>query len=99
MVSRLSGVYLLSFCLIGLNAESMPNLCSITSLGIPSKSDMSCEDIHIFLEKSDEREFLFGLKLRAETKLLISVIRVYRYFLISAPLLLVIHRLIGDGLV
>jgi hypothetical protein len=34
MVSFLSGVYLLYFCLIGLNAESILNLCSIISLGI-----------------------------------------------------------------
>jgi hypothetical protein len=31
-----------------------------------------------FPEKSDECEFLFGLKLRVETKLLIGVIGVYR---------------------
>jgi hypothetical protein len=40
MVSRLSGVYLLSFCLIGLNVGSMPNLCSITSLEIPGINDI-----------------------------------------------------------
>jgi hypothetical protein len=40
MVSRLSGVYLLSFCLIGLNDRSILNLCSITSLGIPGISDI-----------------------------------------------------------
>jgi hypothetical protein len=40
MVSRLSGVYLLSFCLIDLYDGLMPNLCSITSLGIPGISDI-----------------------------------------------------------
>jgi hypothetical protein len=40
MVSHLSGVYLLSFCLIGLYAGSKSNLCSITSLGIPDISDI-----------------------------------------------------------
>jgi hypothetical protein len=34
MVSHLSSVYLLSFCLTGLYDGSMPNLCSIISLGI-----------------------------------------------------------------
>jgi hypothetical protein len=60
---------------------------------------MPREDIQIFSEKSDEREFLFGLKLCVETELLISVIGVYRYFLVSGPLLLVIHRLISNGLI
>jgi hypothetical protein len=40
MVSHLSGVYRLTFCLIDLNAGSMPNLCSISSLGIPNISDI-----------------------------------------------------------
>jgi hypothetical protein len=40
MVSRLSGVYLLSFYLIGLYDGSMLNLCSITSPGIPSIYDI-----------------------------------------------------------
>jgi hypothetical protein len=40
MVSRLFGVYLLSFYLIDLYDGSMPNLCSITSLGITSISDI-----------------------------------------------------------
>jgi hypothetical protein len=40
MVSHLPGVYLLSFCLTGLYDGSMPNLCSITSLGIPDISDI-----------------------------------------------------------
>jgi hypothetical protein len=40
MVSCLSGVYLLSFYLIGLYDGSMSNLCSITSLGIPDISDI-----------------------------------------------------------
>jgi hypothetical protein len=40
MVSHLSGVYLLSFCLTGLYDGSMPNLCSITSIGILGISDI-----------------------------------------------------------
>jgi hypothetical protein len=40
MTSRLSGVYLLSFCLIGLNVVSMLNLCSTTSLVIPGISEI-----------------------------------------------------------
>jgi hypothetical protein len=40
MVSRLSGVYLLSFSLTGLYDGSMPNLCSITFLGIPGIYDI-----------------------------------------------------------
>jgi hypothetical protein len=60
---------------------------------------LPCEDIHIFPEKSDEHEFLFDLKLCAEMEILISVIGVYRYFLVSSPLLLVIYWLISDGLV
>jgi hypothetical protein len=40
MVSCLSSVYILSFCLIGLNVGSMSNSCSITSLGIPGISDI-----------------------------------------------------------
>jgi hypothetical protein len=40
MVLRLAGVYLLSFYLIGLYAESMPNLCSITSIGISNISNI-----------------------------------------------------------
>jgi hypothetical protein len=49
---------------------------------------LPCEDIDIFPEKGDKREFLFGFKLCAEMKLLISVIGVYRYFLVSAPFFL-----------
>jgi hypothetical protein len=49
---------------------------------------LPCKNIQIFSEKSDEGEFLFGLKLCVETELLISVIGVYRYFLISPPFFL-----------
>jgi hypothetical protein len=51
MVSRLSGVYLLSFYLIGLNAGSMPNLCSITSLGISDISDICHEKTSRFSQR------------------------------------------------
>jgi hypothetical protein len=40
MASHLSGVYLLSFCLIGLYDRSTPNFCSITSLEISGISDI-----------------------------------------------------------
>jgi hypothetical protein len=40
MVLRLSGVYLLSFCLISLYDGSMPNLFSIIPLGISGISDI-----------------------------------------------------------
>jgi hypothetical protein len=71
MVSCLYGVYLLSFCLISLNDRSIPNLCSITSLGTPGISDIfHVKNIEIFLEKSEEHKFLFGVKLRANLELL-----------------------------
>jgi hypothetical protein len=60
---------------------------------------VSCEDIQIFLEKSNECEFLFGVELRAETKLLVDVVGVHWNFLVCGPLLLVIRRLISSGLV
>jgi hypothetical protein len=41
--------------------------------------------------------FLFGIKLDTETKLLVGVIGVYRNFLVCAPLLLVICRLMAVG--
>jgi hypothetical protein len=40
MVSRLLGVYFLSFCLTGLYDGSMHNLCSITSPGMPGISNI-----------------------------------------------------------
>jgi hypothetical protein len=40
MVSHLSGVYPLSFCLISLYDGSMSNLCSITSVGISGIYDV-----------------------------------------------------------
>jgi hypothetical protein len=48
---------------------------------------MSYEDIQIFSKKSDEHEFLFGIKLLAKTKLLVGVIEVYQNFLVVSPLL------------
>jgi hypothetical protein len=59
---------------------------------------LPCEDIQIFSEKSDEREFLFGIKLRAEMKLLVGVIGVYHNFLICSSLLLVVRWLIDNGM-
>jgi hypothetical protein len=32
-----------------------------------------CKNVEIFLEKSDEREFLFGVKLRANLELLVGI--------------------------
>jgi hypothetical protein len=40
MVSHISDVYLISFCLTGLYDGSMPKLCSITPLGIPDIFDI-----------------------------------------------------------
>jgi hypothetical protein len=59
---------------------------------------MPYEDIQIFSKKSDEREFLFGIKLLTKTKLLVGVIEVYQNFLVVSPLL-IIRRLIGGVLV
>jgi hypothetical protein len=86
MVSCLSGMYLLSFCLIGLNAGPISNLCSITSHVKTS----------IFFWRKVMRHWV---ELCAEAKLLICVIGVYSYFHVSSAFLLVIHRLIGTGLV
>jgi hypothetical protein len=44
-----------------------------------------------FLKKSDKCEFLFGVELRAEMKLLVDVVGVHRNFLVCGPLLLGIH--------
>jgi hypothetical protein len=60
---------------------------------------MSCEDIQIFLEKSDECEFLFGLKACADPELLVRVARVDWDFFVISLLLLQICRLIGGLLV
>jgi hypothetical protein len=54
MVSRLSGVYLLSFCLIGLYDGSMPNLCSITPLGILDISKIC----HVKTSKFSQRKMM-----------------------------------------
>jgi hypothetical protein len=48
------------------------------------------------LEKSDEREFLFGLKACANLELLVRVAGVNWNFFIIRPLLLII-RLLIDG--
>jgi hypothetical protein len=52
----------------------------------------------IFLEKSDEHEFLFGLKACADPELLIRVAGVNWNFFIMSPLLLVIRLLAGSWL-
>jgi hypothetical protein len=49
------------------------------------------------MEKSDEREFLFGLKAYADPELFVRVARVDWDFFVISLLLLQIHRLI-DGL-
>jgi hypothetical protein len=70
-------VYLLSFYLISLNDGSIPNLCSITSLGTSGISDIfHVKNIEIFLEKSEEHNFLFGVELRANLELLLRIVGV-----------------------
>jgi hypothetical protein len=59
---------------------------------------LSCKDIQIFPEKSDEHKFLFGLKAYADLELLVWVARVDWDFVVIS-LLLQIHRLIGRLLV
>jgi hypothetical protein len=51
---------------------------------------LPCEDIQIFSEKSDEREFLFDLKICADLKLLVQVAGVDWDFLVI-NLLLPVH--------
>jgi hypothetical protein len=58
---------------------------------------VSCEDIQIFPEKSDEHEFLFGLKAYADPELLVQIARVDLDLLVVSLLLLPI-RLLIDGL-
>jgi hypothetical protein len=43
---------------------------------------MARENIHILLEKSDEREFLFGLQVCADMELLVQVTRVSQDFFV-----------------
>jgi hypothetical protein len=57
---------------------------------------MPCEDIQIFPEKSDECEFLFGLKACADLELLVRVAGVKYNFLIIS--LLLFACLLIDGL-
>jgi hypothetical protein len=54
-----------------------------------------CEDIKIFLEKSDECEFLFGVKTYADAKLLVQVIEANWDFFVYNVLVLVVPLLIG----
>jgi hypothetical protein len=60
---------------------------------------LPCENIQIFSEKSDEREFLFEVELRAEMKLLVGVVWVHLNVLACGPFLLIIRWLIGGWLV
>jgi hypothetical protein len=100
MASRLSGVYLLFFWLIGLNAGSISNLCSITSLGIPGIFDIChAKTSRFFSEKSDEHEFLFRIQLRTDMKLLVDVVGVHRNLLICGSLFIFGRQLIDGWLV
>jgi hypothetical protein len=54
MATHFFDVYLLSFYLIGLNNGSIPNLCSITSLGIPSISDI----FHVTTSRFSQRKVM-----------------------------------------
>jgi hypothetical protein len=95
MVSRLSGVDILHFCLTGLYDESIPNLCSITSLGIRAYL-ISAMGRHLDCPKeSDECEFLFGIEAHADPELLVWIAGVNHGLFVICPLLLVIHQLIG----
>jgi hypothetical protein len=58
---------------------------------------LPCEDIQIFPEKSDEREFLIGPKACADPELLVWVGRIDWDFLIIGLLLLPV-RLLIDGM-
>jgi hypothetical protein len=60
---------------------------------------MSCEDIKIVLEKSDDREFLFGIEACTDLKLLVRIVGVNRDLLVISSLFLVIHLLIGGLLI
>jgi hypothetical protein len=60
---------------------------------------LSCEDIKIFPEKSDEHEFLFRIQLRTDTKLLVGVVGVHRNLLICGSLFILGRQLIGGWLV
>jgi hypothetical protein len=52
---------------------------------------MARENIHILLEKSDEREFLFGLQVCADMELLVQVTRVSQDFFVCDLLFLVME--------
>jgi hypothetical protein len=60
-----------------------------------------CENIKIFLERSDEHEFLFGVELQANLELLIRIIGVsqnlFIIFILRCSLLLVVHLVIDGG--
>jgi hypothetical protein len=60
---------------------------------------LSCEDIQIFPEKSDEREFLFDFQVCVDPKLLVQVDGVDWDFLFTSPLLLPVRWLISGLLV
>jgi hypothetical protein len=95
MVSHLSVVYLLSFYLIRLNDGSMPNLCSITSVGISGISDIfhaktsrlswrKVMRVNSYLGSRFEliRSFLSGLL--GSTKISLSSISTVPFSLLSA---------------
>jgi hypothetical protein len=67
MVSRLSGMYLLSFCLIVLYDGLKPNLCSITSLGISGISDIC----HTKTSRFSQRKAMSMTSYLASTRVLI----------------------------
>jgi hypothetical protein len=102
MVSCLSGVYHLSFCLIGLYDGSISNLCSITSLGIPGIFDIFQEKTSTLPQRkvtsmnsylgwrlSLIQSFLSGLL--GSTKTSLSSIPMVSFSLLSA------FQSVGDG--
>jgi hypothetical protein len=87
MTLCLSGVYLLSFFLIGLNNESILNLCSITSLGILGISDI----FHVKTSRFSQRKVTsvssyLGLSFELILSFLFASLRLARTSLLSSSI-------------
>jgi hypothetical protein len=89
MVSCLYVVYLLSFYFTGLYDGSMPNLCSIISLGTPGISDIC----HAKTSRLSQR------KVMSVSSYLGSSVELIRSFFVINSLLLVVCRLIDELLI
>jgi hypothetical protein len=88
MVLRLSSVYLFSFCLISLNAGSMPNLCSIIFLGILNIYDICHVNTSRFVWRKvmSVSSYLSSGSVLIR-KLFVSIIRVHLNLFVCAPFL------------